>query len=344
MFDIQKCHRIYRGYYNIFWRNVMKKQTGILFLSALIILNAAIVCGGEGQIDIAKLPYSISSPGSYIVVGELELAATGNHGINITSDNVTLDLNGHTIKGPGKAAGTTDSGIYIGASTRKGITIKNGTVRDWPDTGVNGDYARSCTFTNLKCFNNGKHGLYASINCIITGNICSDNTQHGIYVSESCTVSNNICEDNTKDGIYASQGNTITDNNIYSNEEIGINVSSRNFVKSNTVSFNKGNGIECYIYNRIVGNVCSSNGFMGDGAGILITTTGNAVERNLVSSNDRGIESKPSTGKNFIASNRASGNGTNYDILISKNVVGKIVDMSSGGEITTTDPFTNFAY
>jgi len=323
----------------------MNKQIRILLLSFVIIFCVSAVFSGEGQIDIAKLPYTISSSGSYIVVGELELSTTGNHGITIAADNVTLDLNGHTIKGPGQAAATTDSGIYIGSSVRNGITVKNGSILEWPDIGINGTFARASNFSNLKCFNNGKHGILTSTSCIISENLCYGNTDHGISVNDGSTVMNNICHDNIRNGIVVSQGCNVTGNSCYSNDGDGIDSSNGNLIKSNTLSYNKGNGINCYLNNKVEENICRSNGFMGDAAGILIKTSGNSVEKNLVTGNTRGIECNPVHGKNFIASNRASGNGTDFDITISKNVVGKIVDMSStGGEITTSDPFTNFIF
>ena len=66
---------------------------------------------GDGQIDIAEIPYTISSSGSYIVVHDLATTQTDTNGITIEADNVTLDLNGHALIGPGKAAGTSGDGI-----------------------------------------------------------------------------------------------------------------------------------------------------------------------------------------------------------------------------------------
>jgi len=71
----------------------------------------------------------------------------------------------------------------------------------------------------------------------------------------------------------------------------------------------------------VVDNTCGDNGVgTGDGAGIHATSSDNCIEHNLVTDNDRGIDCNPATG-NYIASNRASGNSTNYDI-VGGNTVG----------------------
>jgi len=58
-----------------------------------------------GQIDIAYSPYTITQPGSYIVVNDLTTAPNLDC-IDITTSNVTLDLNGHTLYGAGSTTGS----------------------------------------------------------------------------------------------------------------------------------------------------------------------------------------------------------------------------------------------
>ena len=73
------------------------------------------------------------------------------HGIVIGADNITLDLNGHTIDGDDTLfepcpedepcdAGIANSGIREGVPVNgegyNGVTIKNGFIRDFPEEGV----------------------------------------------------------------------------------------------------------------------------------------------------------------------------------------------------------------
>ncbi len=62
----------------------------------------------EDRIPIDSLPYTITTAGSYYVTAHL----TGPVGINISSSNVTLDLNGYTLLG---TAGNSSEGIEVTA-------------------------------------------------------------------------------------------------------------------------------------------------------------------------------------------------------------------------------------
>ena len=99
----------------------MKRFLSLLLLS--IILTGSV--GAVGQIDIAYSPYTISQPGSYIVVKDLKVGPDMRC-ILIDTSNVTLDLNGHTLYGGGTTAGTFGTGIVI-ANQHNSISIKNGT-------------------------------------------------------------------------------------------------------------------------------------------------------------------------------------------------------------------------
>jgi hypothetical protein len=72
----------------------------------------------EDRIPIDSLPYTISMTGSYYVTANL----TGAVGITITTSNVTLDLNGYTLKG---SPGNTSEGVEV-TNTATNIVIRNG--------------------------------------------------------------------------------------------------------------------------------------------------------------------------------------------------------------------------
>src|SRR5277367_6834598 len=120
-------------------------------MKILAILFSTILLTGTvfatGQIDIAYSPYTISNPGSYIVVKDLTTAINLNC-ITITTSNVTLDLNGHTLYGFGTTfsfSGTYGTGIMattvaIVASTTAflvtNVSITNGTIMNFKNYGV----------------------------------------------------------------------------------------------------------------------------------------------------------------------------------------------------------------
>ncbi len=102
--------------------------------------------------DTPGFPITISVPGHYKLMGNLNVPA-GSAGIRITAPNVTLDLNGFTVRGPGtcswssgnyivtcsQAVNWNASGIEIYADgDTVGAVVRNGTVRGFAGAGIYG--------------------------------------------------------------------------------------------------------------------------------------------------------------------------------------------------------------
>src|SRR5271154_1653611 len=116
-------------------KTAMKQKPWILApIAAMAMLAFAAPAGAvDGTIEInqAKVmasggfPYVISAANtSYRLTGSLSVPA-GIDGIDVTASNVTIDLNGFSIKAPG------DSGITvtgINASAQSDVTVENGTA------------------------------------------------------------------------------------------------------------------------------------------------------------------------------------------------------------------------
>lgn len=181
----------------------------------------------EARIPIPGNPYgagtyTLSEAGSYYLTGD-RLVAPGNYGLHITASNVTVDLNGFTLKEMSSATG--NSGIYIDGA--ENVEIRNGTIRDFPGAGItasganvrifdirilnnggsginlNGDgsHIRGCTVSN-----NGGSGIYAWNNAIVTGNTCGNNTHYGIVARHGSVVSENSCFQNGYEGVFTNNG------------------------------------------------------------------------------------------------------------------------------------------
>lgn len=80
--------------------------------------------------DGPGFPVTLSEPGSYRLSGNLTVPA-GMHGVEISSSDITLDLNGFRISGGGNSATA-----LVGTGTLARITILNGTLSDF-DNGIN---------------------------------------------------------------------------------------------------------------------------------------------------------------------------------------------------------------
>lgn len=105
-------------------------------LSCLVLLAiAAPLSASDGQIDLLLDPSNtttIATPGSYVLVSDVTFTPTASACLTITADDVAIDLNGHTITGPGGANGLS-AGIHANANN---TTIRNGTIRSFGNAGI----------------------------------------------------------------------------------------------------------------------------------------------------------------------------------------------------------------
>jgi hypothetical protein len=306
----------------------------IVFVFVTVSLIGSVFAAG--QIDIAYSPYTISKPGSYIVVKDLTTAQNLDC-IDINTSNVTIDLNGHTLYGSGTSAGV---GIYDISYSDNNMAIFNGTVRDFYSGGIL-IYGLNTRIERVNVYNNGSNGisLYSQgliINCNASNNGSSgisltsngsvfdcnvyNNGYCGIACAEGGIIRNNNVWSNSYIGIYADYGVVVTGNQATSNQSDGINCSDAtatgnycygnihngitayySSVENNTVDGNEENGVYAQ-ESRVIGNYSQSN---GPGAGIIAFNY-NTLENNNLYGNTTGIFA---TGThNYIAGNRLTGN------------------------------------
>src|SRR5678815_2306816 len=132
----------------------------------------------EPRTPISALPFTITASGSYYVTGNLTGVAN-QHGITINADNVTLDLGGFELVGPG--IGLT-SGIRT-INAHNNTTIRNGTVRGWLRDSVAAESA-ACTemhVENVRVFNGGGAGIFLGDNGTAKGCEVRGCASFGIY-------------------------------------------------------------------------------------------------------------------------------------------------------------------
>jgi parallel beta-helix repeat protein len=219
-------------------------------------------------------PTVISSPGTYVLAKDI----TGGKSpaITVQSSGVTLDGNGHTIRGK-DASGSFGILVNKGGKTLTDVTIKNVRLQDWQDglyfKGVNNGRIESVTSTS-----NTRAGisLRESNNNVITGCTVSGNSQ-GMYVWSKCS------------------GNLIQSCTMSNNKEMGLWLASTGRTSSGIVYDSKGN--------RVIGNTATGNGRMGL---YVDFTTGNTLSGNTVTNNDdHGIFLDYSSG-NTVTNNRVT--------------------------------------
>ena len=103
-----------------------------LAVDGVIEINQArAVAGGVTTGDTAGFPVSINASGSYRLTSDLQVPTSTASGITISADDVTLDLNGFKILGPGTLGA---DGVFIDG--HQNVEVRNGTIRGFSRNGV----------------------------------------------------------------------------------------------------------------------------------------------------------------------------------------------------------------
>ena len=190
-------------------------------------------------------PYKITTSGSYRLASNLVVSEVNTNGIDVLTDNVTLDLNGFAITGPVVCSGPpvtcsppsrsvgVNTGEFIAAHDN--IAVSNGVVQGFGD--------------GIALF--GSHCVVKSVRAV-------GNSGRGIATS-GCLLLHNIASGNGGQGVFADTGSTLIGNMANSNGNSG---------------FGRGFGIDCP--SNLVGNTAVGNGTQN-----LATSGGCNIEHNL---------------------------------------------------------------
>jgi hypothetical protein len=279
----------------------------------------------DGQIKIGRpadgesYPIVINHAGSYVLTDNLVVGDPDVDAIRIEVNDVTLDLNGHTIYGPTSAG--LGKGIYV--YNQYGVTIRNGRVWGFgagiflESTGgdpseksaghmikdilasnsvMNGISIFGGTVTDCVSNSNGNNGIaagYSSLHNCTTNN----NVNIGLYIQHS-TAFNCTANANHDNGISAYYS-TIANMTANKNGNIGISV-FRSSVTNSTAYENTNAGMWIH-QSRAENNFVSEN----HSCGLIINQAGSFVIKN--------------TGNNNLPNNIATPPAGNYVPLIGDN-------------------------
>ena len=208
-------------------------MTNNKLLAAIFAVSAMLACAApalavDGTIEInqAKViaaggfPYNINASGSYRLTGNLTVSSTTADAIDVNVGNVTIDLNGFSIIGPGSST-SGGNGIFGGNGA---LTVENGSI-----TG----------FSN---------GVETSTNGIVR-NVQANANKIGIAGDNATLISSDTVSSNTSFGIQCfGQGRLITGNTLFGNGT-AISASSSftgyggNVLTGNTTNFSGGTSL-----------------------------------------------------------------------------------------------------
>lgn len=222
--------------------------------------------------------YRIAQPGSYYLTEEFAAPANVN-GIEIAASDVTIDLMGFTVRG----SNTSGLGIFT-SGVRNNITVRNGTVTAWGDTGVHlisGGTGAVSLIESVLATGNGDYGFIGNTQSTLRSCVARSNGFSNILtgtgsVVESCTAQGAL----SGDGINAGLGSTIRGCAAFSNAGHGIAVGSGSTVAECSASVNTLHGISAGIGCTIVASAALDNVGNGISAGTNCSISGCAATSN----------------------------------------------------------------
>ncbi len=227
--------------------------------------------GGVSEGDTPGFPVTLDRSGSYRLSGDLRVVGLPMPAeitvIEVTADNVEIDLNGFIIDGATRCTGAPLScspigpGRGIDASSATNVTVLNGTVRGMGNDGI--ALGRGGVVRGVRARENGGDGVQVGGGGLITECLLSSNGAAGAFVFGPATLLvGNVAGGNGGDGIHVRNGATI---------------------EGNTATINGGDGIEV----EGEGGAVRENVVWGNSAtGILASDDATGMARNLISMND----------------------------------------------------------
>lgn len=258
----------------------------------------------------ATTAYTISESGSYYLAGDRLCTSTG---IIVSADNVTIDLMGYSLIGPGNTS--SNYGVFMNANHN--VEIKNGTVRSFQYGIYEGDTSGTG---------------HRVIDIRVTGNsLCGIFMGSTSNIIRGCTVnSNGTSAALPVYGIWAGNGSTVTDNQLYDNAKscaasaIFILATGKSCIVSNNTAMNNGNNSSgsgsLYVISvergsTVINNSTSSNGDSSSNSIRGITTgegcsiVGNSSSYNGDSSTGLNVYGIYAGNGSTVTNNTASYNG-----------------------------------
>ncbi|RFF26720.1 MULTISPECIES: hypothetical protein [unclassified Wenzhouxiangella] len=240
----------------------------IAILTALLVVPMAQADGGVFEInqtcavnggcfvgDDPGFPVEITKSGSYVLTGNLAPPADMD-GIQITVDNVSIDLGGFSVQGEVECNGTpvtgcndTDFSVGINGVTASGVSVSDGVVSGHPGFGIT-----------------------LGTRAFVAGVRASGNAADGVAVDEESLVRNVIARRNGETGIDAMSGSRIIDSIGYGNTVNGLSTGVNGIISGSVGNENGGNGIGAGSNSKVLdstANLNSANGVQVQSGGLL---------------------------------------------------------------------------
>jgi parallel beta-helix repeat protein len=265
----------------------------------ICLLTFALASAAGGGALAQAAPLSCGDTITVDTTLEADLIDCRSNGIVIGADDITLDLNGHTISGDGKLVRRCprqqpcDMGVFN--DRHDGVTVRNGSLRGFA-VGVLVGGVRGNRLVGLSSSRNQSFGY-----------VIADSSRTSIRDSSG---NDNPRPDGDGLGVFMSHDLRIVHNSFRRNGQIGIHIedSTDNLIQGNEFVHNGDFGIFVQADgNQVRGNHCVRNG-----AGILVGPgSRNVIAGNRISGGGEGIAIEEGRGnviaRNVVARTRRSG-------------------------------------
>jgi len=235
--------------------------------------------------------FEITASGSYYLTGPV-MGQTARHGITVSAANVTIDLNGFTMEGGIATLNAIQSDL-------DGLTVLNGTVRDWSQSGIRAQgrefrAERVDSVSNLgngflagdgailitcRAVLNGSEGFQVGevaqlINCRSQGS-----GAEGFLAQSDAVFENCISLENDLEGFECGEGALLRGCIARENGNEGFNVGSSSTLEGCSARFNNLEGFQVGNASTLRSCTASANGQEGFNVGNESTLSG-CVARN----------------------------------------------------------------
>jgi hypothetical protein len=300
----------------------------------------------------ADSTYKIVSQGSYYLTDNL-IGESAKMGIEIAVASVTIDLSGFTLAG---VPGSLDA-ISVSLASSHGMTIENGSIRDWGGDGVDLAVARNsivrgvrvinCTGTGIVVSNrslvrdcvshaNLTRGIQTGLGTEVVDSTASNNSAEGIVVNHYSVVSRCAATANLGHGVSLGYSCATLDCQASQNSGDGIHATNNAaHISRCAATINAGDGILVIADSDVRDNKCD-----GDLNGVHATGIDNRIEGNsLTDCVAAGL--LVDLDGNLIIRNSASGSVTQYSVAAG-NAVGPIVTAATIA--VSSNPHANYEY
>jgi hypothetical protein len=193
---------------------MVRNRLGSVILATILAIvsfaSFTIPASAQTKINgIDPFPKKLKKSGSYLQTSNVMVKNTSDTAVLITASNVTLDLQGFTIAGPGSG-----TGVGIDASGFSNVTIENGIITGMGGAGMK--LGPNCIVRNVQVLSNGGDGIDCGPSCLVSNSVISSNLGAGLnftdatsgYVSDVLSGNGSTITNGTNLGANVCNGST----------------------------------------------------------------------------------------------------------------------------------------